>query len=105
TQLRALDADVLDRTLIIPDRERVSDPERFVQRYGHGRQQVAENGLDGERYGNTADTQAREQRLDLYAQVVESQQRDHGPDDQPRAEQDDVQGAGQYCVEARRPRS
>ena len=44
------------------------------------REQIAQHRLHGERNRDTADAEAREQRLDLDAEVVEREQERHRPD-------------------------
>ena len=97
---RALHADVLDRAVDIAELQRIADRERLVERDGHRGEQIAQHGLHGEGHRDAADAEAREQRLDLDAQVVEREQERHRPDREPRDEDDDVDGAGERRVHA-----
>ena len=80
SQPRALDADLLHRPHELPDDDEVPDDERTVQCDRQRCEQIAEHVLQGESYRDPADSQASDQRGDVYPEVIEGQQHDQVPD-------------------------
>jgi hypothetical protein len=97
-QSRALDADVLHRAQEGVDGEEVADHERPVERDRQRGEQIAQHVLRGQRHGHAAHAQARDQRRDVDAEVVEREQQHQRPDHHTRDEADDVERAQRGAV-------
>jgi hypothetical protein len=68
-----------------------TDQKRLVERDRQRGEEVAQDVLDGESHGDAADTQARDERRDVDAEIVQREQHDQGPHDNAHDEPDDAE--------------
>src|SRR4051794_32198065 len=77
---RGFEANVLDFAAVVLHRDRIADDERLVEHDRDRGEQVAEDVLNGERDGDTADSQSSKERLDLDSVGAQSDDREDNPD-------------------------
>lgn len=70
-------SDIFHGTVQIVDDNGIPDFERFVNGDRQGGEQISQNILDGQRYGDTTDAEACDQGGDIDAKVIENKQQDN----------------------------
>ncbi|VTR68113.1 hypothetical protein DESC_690050 [Desulfosarcina cetonica] len=91
-QAGGFEAHMLDRAHVVVDDDEIVDDEGLVQDNGKGSKKIAENVLDGQGHGDTADAQTGDQGGDVDAQVVEAVEQQKNPDEHAQHESHRRQG-------------
>ena len=64
---RGLDADLLDRAVLVAEHDEIADLEGAVEHDGERGEEIAEHALGGEGHGNAADAETGNERGDVEA--------------------------------------